>query len=77
MSANGPYDAGLNDASKTGNLLKVQQALKNGISADSLASKWSSEDDMRPIHYAAYHNHQQIASELLASGADPNRKQGV
>ena len=70
MNANKPFDSGLNEASKKGDIKTVQMALKNGVDADCLASKWSSEDDMRPIHYAGLATYLRL--DLSQSNDDKN-----
>ena len=71
------YDKGLVDAAKRGDSMGVMKALRGGVDADLLPSQWSSESDMRALHYAAYSNAADIAKLLLDAGADANRKQGV
>ena len=71
------FDKGLVDAAKRGDTVGVMKALRGGVDADSLPSQWSSESDMRALHYAAYSNAADVAKLLLDAGADANRKQGV
>lgn len=64
------------EAAKRGDARRVSEAIRAGIGADALPSKWSSEDEMRAIHHAAYGNHVDVAKLLVGAGADCNRKHG-
>ena len=59
---------------REGNADGVRKALEAGEDPDQLSCQWGPQDEMRAIHYAAYHGHADIARLLLDAGADHGRR---
>ena len=54
--------------SRSGNTDGVRTALEAGEDPDQLSCEWAPQDEMRALHYAAYHGHTDIARLLLEAG---------
>merc|ERR1719443_1059836 len=66
--------AALSAAARAGDAAAVRRLLAGGEAADAKVSEWAQDDDLRPLHLAAYHGHAEVARLLLEHGADPVQK---